>query len=386
MHSKLIARCVALALLAPGCALAADNVTIYGKINLSLESVQAKGASNGGAEIDRMGRVTSNLSYMGLRGEEDLGNGLAAVWQVEQDVNPDVGAAGFASRNSYVGLKGGWGRAIAGRHDMYWTSHISGMDNRIISAGVAGSILAIFGTYGGYAADANTKTTGLMGGRAVNVLRYEIPNFDGLNGNITYSLGENKTADTNSADSSALQLELDYKKGPLVANLTHLHTQDSAGGLTNGYTAVKDSKAKATKFAAAYKFANGSQLGLGLEALKTEYSTGDIKREAWGVHAGHSFTPATYFGVTYGQAGNVRTTINNASSTEDTGAAFVSALLAHNLSKRTMVYAEYARINNEANAGYYFVSTGNLNNSAAGIKAGKGADPETVMVGINHTF
>ena len=66
---------------------------------------------------------------------------VSAVWQVEQDINPDNcsgSCGGFANRNSFVGLKGSWGRAIAGRYDMYWTSHIAGMDSRIINAGLAG--------------------------------------------------------------------------------------------------------------------------------------------------------------------------------------------------------------------------------------------------------
>jgi hypothetical protein len=49
-----------------------------------------------------------------------------------------------------------------------------------------------------------------------------------------------------------------------------------------------------------------------------------------------------------------------------------------------MVYAEFARLYNAANAGYYFVSTGNLN--ASGLSAGKGADPRSLMIGMNHTF
>ena len=190
------------------------DTTIYGKINLSLEHVAARGAGNG-QDILPMQRVTSNLSYLGFKGEEDLGGGLNAVWQVEQDINPDNcsgSCGGFANRNSFVGLKGSWGRAIAGRYDMYWTSHIAGMDSRIINAGLAGSILSVFGTFGGYNPTPGTSkrgTAALMGGRAVNVLRYDTPNLDGWTGSLSYATGETRGA---SGSPSAWQIESDYKK------------------------------------------------------------------------------------------------------------------------------------------------------------------------------
>ena len=46
-------------------------------------------------------------------------------------------------------------------------------------------------------------------------------------------------------------------------------------------------------------------------------------------------------------------------------------IASYNLSKRTMVYAEFARLYNAANAGYYFVSTGNPERFE-GLSAGKG--------------
>ena len=64
------------------------DTTIYGKINLSLEHVAARGAGNG-QDILPMQRVTSNLSYLGFKGEEALGNGLKAIFQFETAVGMD---------------------------------------------------------------------------------------------------------------------------------------------------------------------------------------------------------------------------------------------------------------------------------------------------------
>ncbi|MBV5273747.1 MAG: porin [Lamprocystis purpurea] len=67
-------------------------------------------------------------SRVGVRGSEDLGNGLKAVYQIElgvditnatRDTNIANGnrANGFAFRNTFVGLAGDWGTLLLGRHD-----------------------------------------------------------------------------------------------------------------------------------------------------------------------------------------------------------------------------------------------------------------------------
>ncbi|MEN9985163.1 MAG: hypothetical protein RI925_665 [Pseudomonadota bacterium] len=381
-----------LAAIAAACASvsALADTTIYGKVNLSLEHVAAKGAGNG-QDIAPMQRVTSNLSYIGFKGEENLGNGLKAVWQVEQDINPDNcsgSCGGFANRNSFVGLKGDWGRMIAGRYDMYWTSHIAGMDSRIIGAGLAGSILSVFGTFGGYnptPGNSRRATAALMGGRAVNVLRYDTPNLDGWSGSLSYATGEVRGA---SGSPSAWQVESDYKKGPLVANLAYLHANDSNGSLTNTSGAAYDGmRTDAAKLVAAWRFDQGTLIGLGAEYLATRYPEGGkVRRMAYAAHLGQSLSPAAYVGMSLGRAGKIHSSLAGSASTEDSDARFISLIASYHLSKRTMVYAEYARLFNAANAGYYFVSTGNLNNASAGLVAGKGADPRSLMIGMNHVF
>jgi predicted porin len=63
-------------------------------------------------------------SRLGVRGSEDLGNGLKAVYQVElginlNDTNRNVlsNSDSIAYRNSFVGLAGNWGTFLGGRHD-----------------------------------------------------------------------------------------------------------------------------------------------------------------------------------------------------------------------------------------------------------------------------
>lgn len=63
--------------------------------------------------------VTSvpGASRFGIKGSEDLGGGLKAIYQLEFGVDPAEGNFSTTLRNSFVGLAGNWGTALVGRHD-----------------------------------------------------------------------------------------------------------------------------------------------------------------------------------------------------------------------------------------------------------------------------
>ncbi len=112
MNKKFIALAVSSTLIAPLSSQAQESgSSLYGRINLAI-SVD-----------DSANNTTTDLaditSRFGIRGEEDLGNGLAAVYRYEFRVNSDEGslrsaAAGPTQRLSYVGLRGGFGEFRAG--------------------------------------------------------------------------------------------------------------------------------------------------------------------------------------------------------------------------------------------------------------------------------
>ena len=63
---------------------------------------------------------------LGFKGTEDLGNGLKAVFLLEQGFNVDDGCSGqgnrLYNRQAYVGLSGGFGTAVGGRlYTPYYT-------------------------------------------------------------------------------------------------------------------------------------------------------------------------------------------------------------------------------------------------------------------------
>ena len=70
--------------------------------------------SSGGGRANRLG----------VKGSEELGGGLKAIYQIELGINPTDtnnnlinNADTISMRNTFVGLAGGWGTALMGRHD-----------------------------------------------------------------------------------------------------------------------------------------------------------------------------------------------------------------------------------------------------------------------------
>ncbi|WP_027816138.1 porin [Paraburkholderia bannensis] len=99
-------------------AFAADSVTLYGVIDTSIQYV-----SHANSQGDhRWGMADSNLSgsRWGLKGAEDLGGGLKAIFQLESGFNPNSGGfhqgGRMFGRQAFVGLSGDqWGTVTLGR-------------------------------------------------------------------------------------------------------------------------------------------------------------------------------------------------------------------------------------------------------------------------------
>jgi len=108
-----------------GAASAQSSVTMYGRVDLSV-------AKPIGAEDKRI--QNGSGSRLGLRGVEDLGGGLSAIFNIEHRFDADTGGAQnvpvcdtcsgnrFWGARSFVGLKGGFGQVVFGRE--YTTSFL----------------------------------------------------------------------------------------------------------------------------------------------------------------------------------------------------------------------------------------------------------------------
>lgn len=94
---------------------AQTNVQVYGLIDAGLEVVDH--AKDDGGSMVRVVSGGKNTSRWGLRGSEDLGGGLKAVFNLEGGIDMDTGAAdgNLFKRQANVGLEGGFGRLVVGR-------------------------------------------------------------------------------------------------------------------------------------------------------------------------------------------------------------------------------------------------------------------------------
>ncbi|MCU7892204.1 MAG: porin [Candidatus Thiodiazotropha sp. (ex Ustalcina ferruginea)] len=110
---KVLSLAIAAALVAPAAAMA--DATLFGKAHFIVENVDVTPAS--GADSTDVWGVDSIHSRVGVKGSEDLGGGLKALYHFEFKVHQDDGADGFGDRNQFIGLAGGFGTALLGRHD-----------------------------------------------------------------------------------------------------------------------------------------------------------------------------------------------------------------------------------------------------------------------------
>lgn len=96
-------------------AFAQSSVTLWGRINTSVESQKTGSA-------DRVVKLQNNSSRLGVRGTEDLGGGLKAAFNLEHGFNSDTGslqtfgspANTFWSRQANVELSGSFGTVRLG--------------------------------------------------------------------------------------------------------------------------------------------------------------------------------------------------------------------------------------------------------------------------------
>lgn len=164
---------IALTLAALPVAAMAD-VTLYGTIKAGVEVSRVKDAGTYKAQGGKSKTATQIADFgskIGFKGQEDLGNGMKAIWQLEQKASIAGTNSGWGNRQSFIGLKGGFGTVRAGNLNTVLKD--SG-DN--VNAWESGS---------------NTEdvlglgTIGRVESREISV-RYDSPVFAGFSGSVQY--------------------------------------------------------------------------------------------------------------------------------------------------------------------------------------------------------
>jgi len=169
MQKKLLTVAVAGAFAVPGLALA--QVEVYGFVNMSVGKFKYSEAVGVGS-ISKWD-VASHASNYGVRGRENLGGGQTAWFQIEQNAPMERSnniAITPASRNSAVGMQGGWGNLFIGQ----WTTPWADLDALwgVGTVGGWGPITSIIGRREstGAAPNPNCVNIHTSGGQGVQVI------------------------------------------------------------------------------------------------------------------------------------------------------------------------------------------------------------------------
>jgi predicted porin len=183
------------------------EVSIYGNLDLSIDDT-TKGIGDltvgGGGPVGRSGwmpDISSNISYVGVRGFQSLGSFPATfVYQLETQVDvsamsgtsgsnsntSDVVKGGLTSRNTFIGLASPqWGAIKIGKTDAPYKNSTAIMN---AFSGMLGDYGVIMGNTGG---DNRVE----FGTRLSHAIWYESPNWGGVSINALVSPGQNRAYD-----------------------------------------------------------------------------------------------------------------------------------------------------------------------------------------------
>lgn len=323
---------------APASANTASGITFYGRVNADFESVKNDKVS-AVTTAKNVNRVQSNASRFGLKGSEGLGDNLAAIWQLEVQIDPanGNGTPFNGTRNSNVGLKGNLGTVFVGSWDTpYKLAHnkIELFDNA--------SIFSATNMIGRTGADALVTAAGAppvttnknvnYNTRQSSVLQYWSPDMNGFQGMIAYSPDSGQTTTQNK---TKLSLSGTYENNMLYAALAYESRPDQTTAAMNDH---------ATRLVGAYKF-GGGLIGMAYERLSVGTAAATTESQSNLEVAGNYRLGNSNLGAFYVKNGNLGARAN-------TGADMYTLRYGYNFSKRTELYGAYTRLSNDASANY----------------------------------
>ena len=367
MKKTLCALAVGATFLTPALAMAAD-VKVYGRAHVSLDYL------DDGKDYNEVG-LSSNSSRLGFKAEQKLENGMTVFGQVEQEVNFASGSANddleFATRDTFVGLKGDFGQARVGRFDSPFKA--------------ARGPVNFFGDMVGDIRNVTRAGNLRFDERNANTIEYKTPKFGGgfnvlaalslhegnsagypskvtktstktitvedVNGNKhVITVPDTTTTIAEKGDSKkdkAYDLALTYKEGKVDFAAAYEHYEEDAGrGERDGF-----------RIAAAYKITPEFNLGALYQLLTHDDDKANPDAQVFGVAADYKVAPKTYV------RGQV---FHRDIDADDANATLLAVGVEHRLDKAVRVYANLATMLNDTKSNLTPWSQGR-SNSVAGV-------------------
>ena len=292
MKKTIVAAAIAAAVAAPA---AMADVTVYGKMHYALVDTDANGT--------KTEDYNNNSTRWGLKGSEDLGNGMKAFFKNEFGMNTIDGGTESA-RDAFVGLSGDFGTITAGRMSAPTKGTLYGIGNvqiADINHGEAGDFAGAFTS---------------KGHRVSNALAYS-NSFGGVN--VTAAItGDQANAGTDFAENKSFSIDTNI------------------GGVKVAYATLNYGTGQGNDVDIF-----GAKMSFDALTVGVAYEDVDSTNDTTGVSLSYKMGNNT-FNVAYAE------TDVDAGSATDHDTTVVS--LQHSLSKRTTAYIGYSEVDSNTAA------------------------------------
>jgi predicted porin len=358
--------------------------------------------------------VASHASNYGIRGRENLGGGQTAWFQIEQNAPMERSnnvAITPASRNSAVGMQGGWGNLFIGQWTTPWAdldalwgigsvggwTPITSIIGRRETSGTApnpncqnGHLSGAPPVIGGQAAICDAvESAGGVGHpfwrRFSNAVFYQSPVFGGVQAKAAYMTNEGKAVAPagTAADPQAWSASVQWagmggrlRVGAAAdghKDFTTIGQTDRGWRVTGGWN---------------FGFAD---IGLAYETMEYKCgaggvgcggAVGDVEAKQWGVGVSIPVGPGA-IKASYAVADDLEGA--TFAGNDDSGAKTWNIGYEHRFSKRTTVGFGYAVIKNDSDAVFTWTGAPPNQGGASNVPLG-GSDPSTFFVNVIHRF
>lgn len=324
MKNTLIAAAVAAVFAAPA---AFADTTLYGQGHVSMDIISG---DNAGVDEDSTVSMSNNSSRIGVKGSHAVTDSLSAVYQFEWSAGL-TGEGDLGQRNRYIGLKGGFGTVVFGRHDTPFKvlGNKVGMDWGSTQLGGARNIRSIKDGGAGFDLRVNNVLGYLNSFGPVDV--FAAYSFDHEQGSTTTVIG----GDNNNDTATSIMVSLGKGKPYFVGLGYEIHNVDGLG----------TEEESAMRAAASYQLGAVKVHGFYQQTTDAGFTDGS-DRTSYGVGASLKMGKNTLKAQHYIADDN--------DLVDESGSTMTMVGIDRKLSKMTAVYAQYAMMSFDDNATFGF--------------------------------
>lgn len=354
---------------------AQSSVTLYGTLDAGLTYTSNVGGNSAWQQAS--GGI--DQSRFGLKGSEDLGNGLKAIFTLESGFNLNNGRFannnGMFNRQSFVGLSSNYGTVTLGRQYDAEQDYLAPLT---ATGSWGGTSFAHFGNFD------NLNTNG--GAAVNNSVKFTSPNFAGVTFGATYGFSNQAGRFANNREYSlgaAYQFQGLRVAAAYVQQNNPLNTtsgaSDTSAIASNLSTNIGNFRQRTYGAGASYAF-GAAQVGFAWTQARVDnvqVAPLSLNQNNYEVNAKYNLTPALGLGVAYTYTQqkeslfgtNFRQRYNQIGAQAD-----------YSLSKRTDVYAQVVYQHGSGDGAVAWIYNGNN----GGVSSNNNQTAATV--GLRHRF